>query len=92
MEWSGVAEGLMMAESLDVLVVILIIAYFTIKERGMSRESFWVLLFILPVIILIGLTTPIFGAIMRYRAPCLVFLYIYSAPYIRQLIIRGQSE
>lgn len=88
-EWKSYPELLMMAESLDVLFVLGLIAYHSIREKGFSKSTFWLLLFILPVLVLIGLTTPIFGAIMRYRAPCLIFLYIYSAPYIRQLLIRN---
>ncbi len=59
------------------ILVIGIIALFFIKIRGINKNLLvFSLFFVLITFILIGLTTPVFGAIVRYKIPALPFLII----------------
>lgn len=45
----------------------------------------WLIPYGLSIVLLIGLITPVYGALMRYRAPILLLLIIALSPYIRSL-------
>lgn len=71
------AEMLLAAESLIVFGFLLVA---TIKHRRINSLPLQIAL---PVLLLIGLTTPVLGALMRYRAPALVLMLLAVAHYVR---------
>lgn len=60
------------------IFLLLVIALSIIKSKPKNEieweKVYTVLIFILVIFILIGLTTPVLGAIVRYKAPLLLFL------------------
>lgn len=77
---------LLALENLILICVAIIVIYAAWKIRPKYQFPVWVLLFAISMFVLIGLVTPIFGAIMRYRIPALILLLIYATPYIHSLI------
>lgn len=85
-EVSSVQEVLMILENIIIALVLSALVVRSINLKSMSRIQLWILLFILPILILTGMVTPVFGAIMRYRAPAIVLLMIISTPFIQYFI------
>ena len=85
MEVNSTPEVLLLLE--NILLWTMAVAAFLgwYRKRDKSLSLWWVLLFTIPLLVLTGWVTPVFGAIMRYRAPALVVLIISLSPYIRSL-------
>lgn len=64
-------------ENLLVILFIVFTVYFR-KSIGIKQKNIFYLCisFVIGLFILIGLTTPVFGAIVRYKIPGLLFLFI----------------
>lgn len=78
-------EALMLLENVF-LWVLLICALIARYKFGIESSSIgWMILLLLPLLLLTGWVTPVFGAIMRYRAPALVLLLVSLSPFIRDL-------
>lgn len=78
--FSGLPSILMMLENI-LFLGLLALALF----QGSSKKNELALFlgqFALPVILLIGFTTPVLGAIMRYRAPIMVLLVLLLLQYL----------
>lgn len=69
------AELLMAVENMLVLSLFLLVALKAKAKLNKVHVGF-IIQFGLPLIILIGLTTPVFGAIMRYRAPIFLIMLL----------------
>jgi hypothetical protein len=58
-------------------LIFLIIGLFFIDLKKMKDPWFWFCLsFILILFVLVGLTTPVLGALVRYKMPALPFIFI----------------
>jgi len=86
-EISSMPELLLGAENALLWIMIGLGLSGMIKTKGDWRTILWVLLFLVPFLTLIGLVTPVFGAIMRYRAPAILVLLIALSPYIRASVM-----
>lgn len=86
-EISSMPELLLGAENALLWIMIGLGLSGMIKTKGDLRTILWVLLFLVPFLTLIGLVTPVFGAIMRYRAPAILVLLIALSPYIRASVM-----
>lgn len=76
---------LLLAENILLLILISIALWqLTRKNIGFDWPR-WLIPYALSIILLIGLITPVYGALMRYRAPILLLLIIALSPYIRSL-------
>jgi hypothetical protein len=66
----------------------------SMKGRISSTTTHWmlILLMMLPVLLLTGLVTPVFGAIMRYRAPALLLCLMISAPHWLRVLHKPSSS
>lgn len=85
-EVSSLPEGLMLIENLVIIACLIASIYMVVSKRlQFNANMLWVRLLVFPLLILIGTVTPVFGAIMRYRAPAILFLLVIMSPYIRQL-------
>jgi len=82
-EIGTMAETLMLLENIFVSVILVLALINIAQTRKLSKSQLWIALFILPIILLTGLVTPVFGAIMRYRAPAIVLMHIVMAPNLR---------
>lgn len=64
-------------ENIAVLALIIITLIFRKKMNTIQKNIFYFnLVFMFCLFILIGLTTPVFGAIMRYKIPGLILLFV----------------
>ncbi len=83
---SSFAEMLMLLENI-VFWSIVLLALFSVKNASVSKTHWiWLIPFSFALFVLIGTTTPVLGAIMRYRAPIILLLIIAITPYLpRQL-------
>ncbi len=72
---------LMLENALYLLLVILILR-FRRKSDLMDTNLSFLLQFAFPVLLLIGLTTPVLGAIMRYRAPAMILIILFLFQYL----------
>jgi len=74
-EFQTAAELLMTVEN---TLVFSLFWYVVLKHKTKLNKVHvnFIIQFGLPLIILIGLTTPVFGAIMRYRAPIFLFMLL----------------
>ena len=69
--------GLSAFENIAVIAFIIIAIIFRKKMNLLQKNTFYFsLFFAVGLFILIGLTTPVFGAIMRYKIPGLILLLI----------------
>jgi hypothetical protein len=82
-EVNTLPESLMFLENLIIAITIVFSTIRLFRKPDSSKFHFWIILFILPVLILTGMVTPVFGAIMRYRSPAIVLLLIILIPYLR---------
>lgn len=65
------------AETLLLIMMLLVmILFFKIPSKNTGPIIVFSLLFIFTLFILIGVTTPVLGAVVRYKIPALPFLYI----------------
>ncbi|MDP4687970.1 MAG: hypothetical protein NWQ55_12385 [Salibacteraceae bacterium] len=79
---SSFAEMLMLLENIVFWAVVLL-ALLSLKNASVSKTHWiWLVPFSLALLILIGTTTPVLGAIMRYRAPIILLLIIAITPYL----------
>ena len=86
LEVHSLPEVLMMIENFTLWLIFVLAGWQLYKgKRASNPPLLWVVLFVLPVLLLTGLVTPVFGAIMRYRAPVIVVLIIVLSPYIRSV-------
>jgi len=72
-------------ENLALIVSILFTLIMAIVERKQNFPALVFLIFGLSLFILIGVTTPNSGAVMRYRAPVAVFVIISALYYVNVL-------
>lgn len=84
-EVSSPPESLMLLENAFIWVLLICALIARFKYGIESPSVWWMILLLLPLFILTGLVTPVFGAIMRYRAPALVLLLVSISPFIRDL-------
>lgn len=85
MEVTSAPEAFLMLENILLWSLAITAAIGWYRNKAMLPSIGWILLFTVPLLILTGWVTPVFGAIMRYRAPALVVLLISLSPYIRSL-------
>lgn len=64
------------AENLLLILFILLAVFFHKKEIRHARIIWLCVFFALGLSVIIGITTPVLGALVRYRVPLLPFLYI----------------
>lgn len=81
-------EVLMLFENVIISIFLVLSIMHIIRAGKLSKNQTLIILFILPILILTGLVTPVFGAIMRYRAPAIVLLLITMSPYIQPFLRR----
>lgn len=78
---SGFGEILMVLEN---IIFVSILAFwfkdYRSKRLTQNENALWILPLAIILLALIGLTTPVFGAIMRYRAPILLLLVLVFTP------------
>jgi hypothetical protein len=74
------------------VLILLILLGAVLRLRGISWTLDWrfpSLLFSLAVLSLVGMTAPVVGAMVRYKAPVLPFLLMsllhYQLPYVKQV-------
>jgi len=74
------------------IVILLILFGALLRLRDISWKLDWrfpMLVFSLAVISLVGMTAPVVGAMVRYKAPVLPFLWMslshYQVPYVKRL-------
>ncbi len=73
----GSLTMLMAAVENALILIFLIIGLFFIDLKKMKDPWFWFCLsFILILFVLVGLTTPVLGALVRYKMPALPFIFI----------------
>ena len=59
------------------IIMVLLATLFFVRLRNMAQPEVWCCLsFITILFVLIGLTTPVLGALVRYKVPTLPFLGI----------------
>lgn len=75
----------MIAENLYFFAVLLLGIYGYRQNKTAMAFPKWILPFCILILFLIGITTPVFGAIMRYKAPIMVLLIILLTPYLAPL-------
>ncbi len=63
-------------ENIAFILIIVITIVFRTKQLPHKNILFLLILFSLGLLTLIGLTTPVFGAIIRYKIPALLFLMV----------------
>jgi hypothetical protein len=83
---SSFAEILMLLENF-VFWAIVLLALLSLKNASVGKTHWiWLIPFSFALLVLIGTTTPVLGAIMGYRAPIILLLIIAITPYLpRQL-------
>jgi len=79
-------ELLLFIENLFIAISLVLFTVHVIRFRDFSKLQIWIFLFVLPILILMGMVTPVFGAIMRYRAPAIILLLIILTPYFRSFL------
>jgi hypothetical protein len=74
------------------VLILLILFGAVLRLNGVSWKLDWrfpTLLFSLTVLSLVGMTAPVVGAMVRYKAPVLPFLLLsllhYQVPYVKRL-------
>jgi hypothetical protein len=74
------------------VLILLILLGAVLRLRGVAWKLDWrfpTLLFSLTVLSLVGMTAPVVGAMVRYKAPVLPFLLMslshYQVPYVKRL-------
>lgn len=74
------------------ILILLILLGAMFRLKGISWKLDWrfpMLVFSLAVLSLVGMTAPVVGAMVRYKAPVLPFLWMslshYQVPYVKQL-------
>ncbi len=63
-------------ENLGILVLVLLVVLFPVKKLENPNLFWFTLVFSISYLIVIGLTTPVLGAISRYRVPALLFFLL----------------
>lgn len=83
----------------NILILILIILIVIFPKNGIeNRNIFWFgLIFSISFLIIVGLSTPVLGAISRYRIPALIFLLITMVQLldiekVKQIIYRKKYD
>lgn len=75
-------EILLLAEN-TILFSFIVLAGFYRKKNSLNPSTWiWIIAFSFTLLLLIGVTTPVLGAIMRYRAPILIVLIISLSAYL----------
>jgi len=74
-EANGVFSLLASAENLFFILLVALLI-FNFRRGKLSKWEITLLLYVIVLSILIGLTTPIFGAMVRYKMPIIPFLLI----------------
>jgi len=98
-ECNALFVGLSAFENIMVLVLMLIAIIFRKKMNSAQQNIFYFnLIFVFCLFTLIGLTTPVFGAIMRYKIPGLILLIVsllllldiqkikYKYPFLKKIL------
>jgi hypothetical protein len=75
-------EVLLLIENVILFVFILISISNQKKNKVNSSTWTWIIAFSFTLLLLIGTTTPVLGAIMRYRAPILIVLIIALSEFL----------
>ena len=74
-EANGMFSVLAALENL-LIIAFLFVLVFAFKKRKLEKWELFLILFIAVLSVLIGLTTPVFGAMVRYKMPLMPFLLI----------------
>ncbi|MDF1672438.1 MAG: hypothetical protein P1U41_02980 [Vicingaceae bacterium] len=76
--WECKSPFVWLSLSENILILSLILIAFLFRKRNNNNYNiiYFSLIFSISLIILIGLTTPVFGAIVRYKIPAVLFLLI----------------
>lgn len=82
----GAALMLLFLENALLILLGIVILYYRFTDKTKKGLPLWLLLWGLPILALIGLTTPVLGASMRYRAPVIIFVLIYASPFIESIV------
>lgn len=89
---SMLKNGQSIVAFIENILILLVLLGAMFRLKGISWKLDWrfpMLVFSLAVLSLVGMTAPVVGAMVRYKAPVLPFLWMslshYQVPYIKQL-------
>lgn len=69
--------GLMAALENTIIVLMMVLSIIFFHSKNLKNSSFWLcVIFVIVLFTLTGLTTPVLGALVRYKSPALPFLGI----------------
>lgn len=84
---NGAFQYMAVAENIVVMLLILTMTFLAFKQRAARPEMILGWSFLIMLSILIGLTTPVSGAIVRYKIPAIALVFAtltYALPYGRK--------
>lgn len=76
-------ELLLFLENIYLWLFVVLALYFRLSGHRNNFSYFnWAVQFVLPVLVLIGMTTPVLGALMRYRAPAIIIVLCICVAFL----------